>query len=99
MTGVDRNAADRSQKRFQCRLVIKFLVDDVTNRSWTAELEDERVDPADVIGQKEKAAFGQMLEAERADAVKEFDERPAKKMECALTGGHVKHCLSFTINA
>jgi hypothetical protein len=34
-----------------------------------------------------------MLEAERVDAIEESDERPAKKMERALTGGHVRHRL------
>ena len=34
-----------------------------------------------------------VLEAKRVDAIKESDERPAKKMERALTGGHVRHRL------
>jgi hypothetical protein len=46
-----------------------------------------------VIGQKEEAALRQIFEAERMDAIKESDERPAKKMERALTGGHVRYRL------
>src|SRR5205814_10030165 len=85
-------------ERAEHRLVIKFLIDDVTNGSRTGELQDERVNPGDMIWQKEKAAFRQMLEAEGADTIKNFDERPAKKMERALTGGHVRHRLLFTIS-
>ena len=73
--------------------MIKFLIDDVTNRSRASELEDEGIDPGDVIGQEEEAAFRQMLKTERLDPIKEFDERPPKKMERALTGGHVRHRL------
>src|SRR5438067_2630158 len=102
MAGVNRDAADRAQKRAQCRLVIKFLVDDVTNRAWTGELEDEGIDPGDVIGQKEEAPLRQMFKAKSADPIEKSDERPAKKMERALTGGHARHRLLrllFTINA
>jgi len=66
--------------------VIKFLIDDVTDRSRASELEDDGVDPGNVIWQKEETAFRQMLEAEGVDAIKGSDERPAKKMERALTG-------------
>src|SRR5438270_5929933 len=102
MAGVNRDAADRAQKRAQCRFVIKFLVNNVTNRAWTGELEDEGIDPGDVIGQKQEATFGQILQAKGADTIEKSDERPAKKMERALTGGHVRHRLLrllFTISA
>src|SRR5206468_11936976 len=98
MADINRNAADCAQKRAQDRLVIKFLIDDVTNRPRACELEDEGIDPGDVIRQKKKSAFGQVFESERVDPIKESDERPAKKMERALTGGHVRHRLLFTIS-
>src|ERR1700724_1037113 len=101
MADVDGNATGRVQKRAQHRFVIKFLVDDVTNRAGACELEDEGIDPGDVVGQKEEPALWQVLEAEGMDAIEEFDERPPKKMERALTGGHVRHRLLrllFTIS-
>jgi hypothetical protein len=73
--------------------VIKLLVDDVTNGAGASELENESIDPGNVIGQKEEAALRQMLEAEGVDAIEQFDERPTKKMERALSGGHVRHRL------
>ena len=93
MSYIDRNAAGRSQKRPQHRLVIKFLIDDVTNRPRASELQDDGIDPRDVIRQKKKSAFGQVFESERVDPIKETNERPRKKMERALTGGHVRHRL------
>src|SRR4029077_3292736 len=98
MADVDWNAADRAQKWAQDRFAIKFLIEDVTKRAGRCELQDERVDPGDVIGQKKKAAFRQVFEAECVDPIKESNEGPPKKMERALTGGHVRHRLSFTIN-
>jgi hypothetical protein len=73
--------------------VIKFLIDDVTNRPRASELQDDGIDPRDVIRQKKKSAFGQVFESERVDPIKETNERPRKKMERALTGGHVRHRL------
>ena len=99
MADVNRNAADRAQKGAQDRFVIKFLIDDVTNRSRASELQDDGIDPRDVIRQKKKSAFGQVFESERVDPIKETNERPRNKMERALTGGHVRHRLLFTINA
>jgi hypothetical protein len=62
------------------RFAIKFLIDDVTNGARAGELEDNGIDPADVIGQKKKAAFRQMFDTEWADAIKNSDQRPAKKV-------------------
>ena len=75
------------------RLVVVHA--DLGRVEWagTCELENESIDPGDVIGQKQEAAFRQIFEAERVDAIKNFDERPARKMERALTGGHVRHRL------
>jgi hypothetical protein len=98
MADVNRDATDTAKKRAQRRFLIKFLIDDVTDGAGACELEDEGIDPGDVIWQKKEATFGQMLEADGVDAIKESDERPAKKMERALTGGHVRHRLLFTIS-
>src|SRR2546423_3431142 len=99
MADVNRDATDSAHEPVQHWFAIKFLIDDVTNRAGACELEDEGIDPGDVIGQKEEAALGQMFEAEGADTIENFDERPAKKMERALTGVHVRHRLLFTISA
>src|SRR5206468_1708446 len=99
MADVNRDAADRAQKGTQDRFVIKFLIDDVTDGAGACELQDDSIDPRDVIRQKKKSAFGQMLEADGLDPIKETNERPRNKMERALTGGHVRHRLLFTINA
>src|SRR5438132_11350244 len=98
MVDVNRDATNTAKERAQRRFLIKFLIDDVTNRAGACELEDEGIDPGDVIWQKKETAFGQMLEADGVDAIKESDERPAKKMERALTGGHVRHRFLFTIS-
>src|SRR5438045_3773842 len=101
MADVNRDAADSAHKRAQHWFTIKFLIDDVTNRSRASELENQGIDPGDVIGQKQEAALRQMFEAEGVDTIENFDERPAKKMERALTGVHVRHRLLrllFTIS-
>src|SRR5256885_8854176 len=90
MADVNRDTTDSAHKPVQHWFAIKFLIDDVTNGAGACELEDEGIDPGDVIGQKEEAALGQMFETEGADTIENFDERPAKKMERALTGGHNK---------
>src|SRR6266446_788491 len=99
MADVNRDATDTAKKRAQRRFLIKFLIDDVTDGAGACELEDKGIDPRDVIGQKKEAALWQMFESERVDPIKETNERPRKKMERALTGGHVRHRLLFTISA
>src|ERR1700693_319218 len=98
MACVYRNTANCAEERTQRRFAVKFLINDVTNRPGRGELKDERVHPRDVIRQKEKAALGQIVETERADAIKKTDERSAKKIERALTHGHVRHRFLFTIS-
>src|SRR5712691_7974295 len=55
-TGINWNTTDDAQEGSQDRFVIEFLVDDVTNGTRTGQLQHNRVDPADVIRQKEKSA-------------------------------------------
>src|SRR4051794_9927118 len=56
LTLANRDASNRAQDRMQNRLVIIFLVDDVADRPGTGELQDEGVNPTDVIRYKKKAA-------------------------------------------
>jgi hypothetical protein len=50
MADVNRDATDRVHQCAQHWLLIKFLIDDVTNWPGACELEDEGIDPGDVIG-------------------------------------------------
>src|SRR5207302_10859721 len=75
LANVDRNAADDTQKPMQRRLIIKLLVNDVANRPRTSGLQHDGVHPGDVVGQKEKSASGQRIEAECGDSVSSADKR------------------------
>ena len=46
-------------------LVIIFLIDDVADRPWAGELQDEGVHPGNVIRHKKKAAGRQVFQTER----------------------------------
>ena len=61
----DGDATNRAQNRMQHPLVIIFLVDDVADRPWAGELQDEGVHPADVIRHEKKAAGRQVFQTER----------------------------------
>src|SRR5205807_1860134 len=58
MLGVDRNAANNSQEAAQERFVIEFLIDNVADGPGTSELQDDGIDPGDVVGQQEESALG-----------------------------------------
>ena len=93
MAGVNRNAADRAQKRAEHRFVIKFLIDDVTNWPRTSELEDESVDPGDMIRQQEASTWRQIFDSERPHSVKTPYQRSPYKMKCALNSGYRSHAF------
>src|SRR2546422_8834843 len=99
MTRVDRDATDEPHKGLQDRLMIKFLVDDITNRSWARDLQNDRIDPGDVIWQKQKSALREMLNAKRSDAVNAAHQRASKEMKRAFAGRYRGHGLRFTISA
>jgi hypothetical protein len=91
VAGIDWNAAHSSQQRTQQWLVIKFLVDDVTDGAGTSQLENNGVDPADVIGKEQTAAGRQVIRAVRRYAVEAAGNRGAKKVKQSLgnrCGGH-----------
>src|SRR5438309_8872736 len=93
MTRVARDAADESHKGLQDRLAIKFLVDDVADRSWARDLQNDRIDPGDVIWQKQKSALREMLNAKRSDAVNAAHQRASKEMKRAFAGRYRGHGL------
>ena len=51
-----------------------FLIDNETNRPWAGDQEDERVDPRDVVGQKQKSATRQTLRSDGRDPIKQPHE-------------------------
>ena len=88
MTGIDWDAAQRPQNWVQNRFVIILLVDDVTNRPRAGELENESIDPTDMIRHKKEAAGRQVFQTKAGDAVEETHQWPAKKIKRAFSGGH-----------
>src|SRR5437868_2536810 len=53
----DWNAAHRAEDRIQDRVSINTFVDDETNGARTSQRENDRVDPGNVIRQKEESAL------------------------------------------
>ena len=93
MARIDRNASNELHKPMQHRFVIEFLVDDVTNRARTGELEDEGVHPADMIRHEKKPAGRQVFQAQRSDAIKEANQWLANEVERAFGSGLAWHRL------
>src|SRR5256886_12473441 len=75
------------------RFVIILLVDDVTDRARTSELQHERVHPTDMIRHKKKSAVWQVVEADRADSIKSAHEWAANGVEHTFSGRFRKHRL------
>src|SRR5690348_14685297 len=63
VAGIDWNAADGPEYRLEQWLVIKFLIDDITNPPRTGQLKDDGIDPGNVIRQKQTAAWRQVMHA------------------------------------
>jgi hypothetical protein len=93
MADINGNAPERPQKRMQNTFAIKFLVDDVPDRTRAGELQHDCIDPRNVIGQEKKSALRQVLPAERSNAVKTMHQRAREKMQRPLSGRHGGHCL------
>lgn len=55
----------------QKSISIEFFVDDVTDVAGAGELEHQRIDKGDVIGQKEKTAVRQMLQPEGGRSIRQ----------------------------
>src|SRR6266545_6707778 len=62
---IDRNATQRAQNRVQNRVVIVLLVDDVPNRARASELQNDGVNPGDVVRQSKKTAGGNVSQPQR----------------------------------
>src|SRR5678815_4256121 len=99
MSNINWDATDRAQNRVKDRVMIVLLVDDVSNRARASELQDDGVNPSDVVRQKQEPACGHVFQSQRGDPIKATHQQPAEKIERAFSGGHGKHRLSFTINA
>ena len=85
IASIDWNTTQRPQNRVQNRFVIMFLVDDVSNRARASELQNERVNPGDVVRQKEESALWKIFQSKRSDPVKATHQQPTKEIEGALS--------------
>ena len=93
MADIDWDATYQPQERAENRSMVVLLVDDVADRAGTGELQDNGVNPGDVVRQKQKPARGYVFQAQRGDPIKATHNQPAKKMERAFSGGHGRHPL------
>lgn len=69
----------------QNRLLIKFLVNDVTNAARTRELENDGVNERNMIGQKEEAARRQLFVAKASDPINCLRNDWSQEIERPLT--------------
>jgi hypothetical protein len=74
----DGDATNCAQNRMQHALVIIFLVDHVADRTRAGELQNERVDPTDVIRNEKKTAGRQVFQTQWSYAIKAAHQRPAE---------------------
>jgi hypothetical protein len=94
MANVNWNATHGAQKRAQNPSAIILLVDDVADRPRARELEDEGVNPCDVVRQKEEPALREVFQAERSQSIERAHQWPAEKIKRAFSGGHaVSHLI------
>ena len=89
----DGDATNRPEDRMQDPLVIIFLVDDVADRTWAGELQDEGVHPGDMIGHQKKSAGRQVFQAQRSNPIKAAHQRPSKEIERVFGSGLGRHRL------
>ena len=82
-----------AQEGMEQAVPVVALVDDEADGPRTGELEDDRVDPGDVIGQKEEAARaascflpggGDAIDEPREPQADEVEERVRANEECAI---------------
>ena len=64
MPRINRNTFKDSKKRMKNFISTDGSVDDVTDRARQDDLEQDRVDPTNVIGKKEKSSGGHMFKTE-----------------------------------
>jgi hypothetical protein len=86
-TPVDRNGTDHPQWPLQDWFSVKFIVNNKSNRSGTGELEDDGIDPGDVIGHEQESARRKIFQPDRLYAVNQASEATAKRIESALRSG------------
>src|ERR1019366_3232131 len=97
VTQIKWNAAHRSKNRIEDTMLINRRVDDIANRPRTGHLQENGVDPGDVIWQQKKALGRKMFAPNRRDAIKTASQADAQEVECAFTERHRSHRLWFTI--
>jgi hypothetical protein len=70
-----------------------FLVDDVPNRARASELQDDGVNPRDVVRQKQEPACRNVFQTQHSDPIKATHQEPAEKIKRAFSGGRGRHRL------
>jgi hypothetical protein len=88
VTRINWNASQRSENWIEDTISINRRIDDVTNRPRAGDLEQNGVNPGDVIGQQKKALSRKMFASNRRDAIKTAGQAEAQEVECAFTERH-----------
>ncbi len=94
---VNRNAARQVQKRMQDRIPVILIMNDEANRTRAGDLENDGVDPRDVIRQEQKTARRQSVAANRFDPVNETSKREADEVERAFCERGMRHLFMIYI--
>ena len=71
----DRDRADKGEERTEDAVVVVRLPDDEADGARARELEEDGVNPREVVRQHEEAAFGQPVEPLRGDLVRDLRDR------------------------
>ena len=85
------DATNGAQDRMQETVPVIFLIDNETNRPWAGDQEDERVDPRDVVGQKQKSATRQTLRSEGRDPINQPHDQQPKGTQDTFGGRNWRH--------
>jgi hypothetical protein len=87
----NRDATNGAQNRMQETVPVIFLIDNETNRPWAGDQEDKRVDPRDVVGQKQKSATRQTLRPDGRDPINQPHEQQPKGTQDPFGGRNWRH--------
>jgi hypothetical protein len=82
----NREGADRLEDRIQKADAVNLRIDNEPDRPWTRELQHDRIDPAEMIREKQKTAARKLLRAVRGDAINPTRERVADATDEAFGG-------------
>src|SRR5690349_20773016 len=66
IASIDWDTTERAQDRVKDTVTIMLLVDDVPNRARASELQNDGINPGDVIGQKQEPALREVFQSQRS---------------------------------